>query len=50
LDVDISTPIDTKKATENLGGTPKMFYMMLAKFEDMSLLSCMRDIAIAVDN
>ena len=38
LDVDISKPIDTKKAVEGLGGSEKMYYSMLEKFEDMSLL------------
>lgn len=38
LDVDISTPIDTKKAIEGLGGSAKMYYSMLEKFEDMSLI------------
>jgi HPt (histidine-containing phosphotransfer) domain-containing protein len=49
-DIDISNPIDTKKAIETLGGMPRMFYMMLSKFEDMSLLKCMSDIAQAVDS
>ena len=38
LDVDISTPIDTKKAIEGLGGSQKMYYNMLEKFEDLSLI------------
>ena len=41
LDVDISTPIDTKKAIEGLGGSARMYYCMLDKFEDMSLFQCM---------
>lgn len=41
LDVDISTPIDTKKAIEGLGGSARMYYSMLEKFEDMSLIMCM---------
>ena len=45
LDVDITNPIDYKKAIEDLGGTPKMFYMMLSKFEDMSLHKYMKGIA-----
>ena len=49
LDIDISTPIDTKKAIEGLGGDPFMFYTMLAKFEDMSLTKQMQECAKAVD-
>lgn len=45
FDIDITHPIDIKKAVETLGGLPKMFYMMLSKFEDMSLMKCMSDIA-----
>lgn len=45
FDIDITTPIDTKKAIENLGGTPQMFYMMLGKFEEMSLINCMKDVS-----
>lgn len=47
IDIDISTPIDVKKAIEQLGGMPMMFYMMLEKFEDMTLMkelqNCARD-------
>lgn len=38
LDVDISTPIDDKKAIESLGGNPLIFYQMLEKFEELSLI------------
>ncbi len=37
FDLDISTPIDIPKAIETLGGPPRMFYRMLARFEGMSL-------------
>ena len=49
LDIDISVPIDIKKAIEGLGGEPFMFYTMLAKFEDMSLIKQMSECAKAVD-
>lgn len=49
MDFDISTPIDTKKATETLCGSPVMFYNMLSKFEDMTFLHLMKEIANAVD-
>ena len=45
IDIDISRPIDVKKAIEQLGGSPEMFYMMLEKFEDMSLLECLTNLA-----
>jgi hypothetical protein len=45
LNIDISTAIDEKKAIEQLGSNPDLFYTMLEKFEDMSLLANMRDIA-----
>ncbi len=48
VDFDISTPIDVKKASENLMG-PKMFYMMLSKFEDMTFLDLMGKIAKDVE-
>ena len=50
LDIDISTPIDVKKAIEQLGGMPMMFYMMLEKFEDMTLMSEMEKLAKAYDD
>lgn len=49
LDIDISTPFDTKKAIEGLGGDPKLYYTMLAKFEDMGLTKYMNDCAQAVE-
>lgn len=42
---DTSTPIDAKKAIEQFGGMRDMFYMMLEKFEDMTLLPTMQAIA-----
>lgn len=50
LDIDIQTPIDIKKAIEGLGGEPFMFYTMLGKFEDMSLIKQMSECAKAVDD
>ena len=49
MDFDISTPIDIKKATETLCGSPVMFYNMLSKFEDMTFLNLMQEIANGVD-
>ena len=49
MDFDISTPIDVKKATETLCGSPVMFYTMLSKFEDMTFLNMMQEIAKGVD-
>jgi len=49
LDMDVSFPIDVKKATETLGGSSDMFYMMLDKFEDMSLIDSMTRIAKDVE-
>ena len=49
LDVDISTPIDTKKAIEGLGGSERMYYGMLEKFEDMSLIQCMNQVKEGVE-
>ena len=39
-DMDLTTPIDKKKAIQGLGGEAMtgMFYKMLEKFEDMSLM------------
>lgn len=48
-DFDVSNPIDEKKATEILCGNSNMFYMMLAKFEEMTFLQLMQQIAEAVD-
>ena len=50
MDFDISTPVDIKKATETLCGSPSMFYTMLSKFEDMTFLNLMELIAEDVDN
>ena len=41
-DFDVSSPIDEKKATEILCGNSNMFYMMLAKFEEMTFLQLMQ--------
>ena len=49
MDFDVSTPIDIKKATETLCGSPVMFYTMLSKFEDMTFLNLMQEIANGVD-
>lgn len=49
MDFDISSPIDVKKAIETLCGSPDMFYTMLSKFEDMTFLHLMGEIAKAVD-
>ena len=49
MDFDISTPIDVKRATETLCGSPQMFYMMLSKFEDMTFLQLMQKEADAID-
>ena len=49
MDFDISTPIDVKKATETLCGNPSMFYTMLSKFEEMTFLHLMKEIAVGVD-
>jgi hypothetical protein len=38
-----------KKATETLCGSTTMFYTMLSKFEDMTFLKLMQQIAISVD-
>ncbi len=46
---DFSTPIDIKKATETLCGSPFMFYTMLSKFEDMTFLNLMQEIANGID-
>jgi len=50
MDFDISTPVDTKKATETLCGSEVMFYTMLSKFEDMTFLHLMQEIANDVDS
>ena len=49
MDFDVTTPIDIKRATETLCGSPAMFYMMLSKFEDMTFLNLMGLIAEAVN-
>ncbi len=49
MDFDISTPCDVNKATENLCGSLDMFYTMLSKFEDMTFLHLMKEIAKGVD-
>ena len=49
MDFDITTPIDIKKATETLCGSPVMFYTMLSKFDDMTFLNLMQEIANGVD-
>lgn len=49
IDADVSQPIDVKKAIEQLGGNPFVFYSMLEKFEDMSLITCMNSIAQDVE-
>jgi hypothetical protein len=49
MDFDISTPIDIARATETLCGSAQMFYMMLGKFEDMTFLKLMKDMADNVD-
>ena len=48
-DFDVSRPIDEKKATEILCGNINMFYMMLAKFEEMTFMQLMQQIAQAID-
>lgn len=48
-DFDVSSPIDEKKATEILCGNSNMFYMMLAKFEEMTFMQLMQQIADAVN-
>ena len=49
-DFDVSSPIDQKKATEILCGNSNMFYLMIAKFEDMTFMQMMQLIADAVDD
>ena len=39
--LDISDPIDFKTPIESLGGNRKLYFSMLARFEVMSLNSCM---------
>lgn len=50
IDIDTSRPIDLKKAIDQLGGSPEMFYMMLEKFEEMSLIECINNIANDVND
>lgn len=49
MDFDIATPIDVKRATETLCGEPRMFYMMLGKFEDMTFLNLIGELAKQYD-
>lgn len=37
MDLDINVPIDCKAAITCLGGSEDLFYMMLSRFESMTL-------------
>ncbi len=41
VDLDVSQPIDFKKAIESLTGNKKLYISMLSKIEVMSLNNCM---------
>lgn len=42
-------PLDPQKAIESLGGSESIYYSMLSKFEPMSLISSLEDMAKAVN-
>lgn len=47
--MDISTPIDTRKAIDNLGGDPNMYYRMLGMFEGMSLFQSLEQVKTGIE-
>lgn len=49
-DFDISTPIDVNTAIQGLGGDPETYYMMLGSLEEMTLISCVKEIKTNYDN
>ena len=48
--LDTSTPIDTEKAIEGLGGDPGVFYEMLGNLENLSMNNCLKELVGAYDN
>lgn len=47
--MDITNPIDIEMAITGLGGDPKIFYMMLGNFEDMTLTEHMKNLVVPYD-
>ena len=44
-DLNIDSPVDYETSIRNLGGEENLYFMMLAKFEEMSLNKNIREIA-----
>ena len=50
LDLSLKFPLDPQKSIESLGGSESIYYNMLSKFEPMSLISGLEDMAKAVND
>ena len=49
LVLDVSTPLDIKAGIETFGGSDKLYYMMLEKFEGMNVEKYVTAVNKAVD-
>jgi HPt (histidine-containing phosphotransfer) domain-containing protein len=49
FNLDISTPLDIKAGIETFGGSEKLYYMMLEKFEEMTVEKYVRMVNKAVE-
>lgn len=49
-DLKVASPLDIETPIRQLGGNVSLYYMMLGRLEDMSLITNMKAIAIAVDS
>ena len=50
IEIDISSPVDSKLAINGLGGDPEIFYHMLGNLEGMSLTTTMQNIIAEYDS
>ena len=50
IEIDISSPVDSKLAINGLGGDPEIFYLMLGNLEGMSLTTTMQNIIAEYDS
>ena len=46
--LDITEPVDMKSATVSLGNNNKLFYDLLERLEEMSITTCMTQLANAL--
>lgn len=49
FNLDITTPLDIKAGVETFGGEEKLYYMMLKKFEDMTVEKYVTQVNKAVE-